>query len=45
MENLHQYPWLVHASICAAFIVIFSLIQTLPVLQINRQQPIQNIRS
>lgn len=45
LENLDQYPWPLHGLLCAAFVVIDTLLQSLPVLRVSRQQPIQNIRS
>ena len=45
LQNLDSYPWLAYALICAAFVGIYSLLQSLPVRRISRQQPIQNIRS
>lgn len=45
LENLDAYPWTAHGLVCLAFVLIFTLLQALPILRVSRLEPIQNIRS
>lgn len=45
LENTDRYPWSTHVLVCVAFVLAYTLLQSLPVLRVSRQEPIQNIRS
>ncbi len=45
MQGLQDYPWVAHLLVCAAFLLIYVFLQTVPVLRVTRQRPIQNMRS
>ena len=44
-ENLGGYPWHIHALVCLLFILIYTLLQSLPIRRISKMDPIENIRS
>ena len=45
LENLNGYPWGVHALVCLAFLVSYTVLQSLPIRRVSRLDPIENIRS
>ncbi|MBQ6735064.1 MAG: hypothetical protein IJR00_09160 [Lachnospiraceae bacterium] len=44
-ENLADYPWGMHALICLLFVLVYTLLQSLPVRRVSQLDPIENIRS
>ncbi len=45
LENLNGYPWGIHALVCLAFLVSYTVLQSLPIRRVSRLDPIENIRS
>lgn len=45
LENLDAYPWRLHLLVCGAFLLLFTLLQSLPVRRVAKFDPIENIRS
>ena len=45
LENTDRYPWGAHGAVCLAFLALYPLLQSLPILRVSRQEPIRNIRS
>lgn len=45
LENLEGYPWRIHALVCGGFLLVFTLLQTLPIRRVSRVDPMENLRS
>ncbi|MDO4568286.1 MAG: ABC transporter permease [Clostridia bacterium] len=43
--SMDGYPWALHAGICAAFVVVMTLLYRLPIDMVLRRSPVENIRS
>ncbi len=45
LENLEAYPWTLHLLVSLGFILVYTLLQSLPILRLGREEVIDNMRS
>ena len=45
MLAFENYPWTAHGLVCGAYILAYVFLQTMPILRVTKQRPIQNMRS
>lgn len=45
LENLDAYPWKLHLLVCLGFILVYTLLQSIPIRRLGRVNVIENMRS
>lgn len=45
LENFEGYPWSLHLLVCLGFVLVYTLLQSLPIRRLGRAGVIENMRS